>query len=463
MQKTVSSNPMEKTTSICCAQNASEKDDKGGGLCLEDRISGLPDVILVSILSLLTMKEAGRSSLLSKRWRYVWTYITDLNFDASHIIYGLELEDKELEEGRPFYLSWVNQVLNSFNGPCIDQFRVQFDLDKTCRFDIDNWVNFAIEKRVKRLDLDLFQPGRTTEGYNFPDTDRITNHLHSLSLGFTRCNSLTNLLLKDVNVTGQVLEDFLTNCPFLEQLSVANSECLVNLKVHSLKLKRLEITYCDNVESIEISAMNLVSFNYSGPKISQPFKNVNELVELNIGGDYYDYLIYNFFEISSYLSHLESLTLTMTSVENGIKFAKFPVFDKLKQLELKIYVTSEYQSLLVFALLIEACPFLNKFVLQLELLKRKQQRIRQSFASRPHQYLKVVEFIGFVGRTNDAELAMYLIKNAVVLEKITFDSHKPFLIGTPWEHEDTKERKAARKRAKHFRKKLPAGVALVIL
>ncbi|XP_059657266.1 F-box protein At5g03100-like isoform X2 [Cornus florida] len=414
MQKTVSSNPMEKTTSICCAQNASEKDDKGGGLCLEDRISGLPDVILVSILSLLTMKEAGRSSLLSKRWRYVWTYITDLNFDASHIIYGLELEDKELEEGRPFYLSWVNQVLNSFNGPCIDQFRVQFDLDKTCRFDIDNWVNFAIEKRVKRLDLDLFQPGRTTEGYNFPDTDRITNHLHSLSLGFTRCNSLTNLLLKDVNVTGQVLEDFLTNCPFLEQLSVANSECLVNLKVHSLKLKRLEITYCDNVESIEISAMNLVSFNYSGPKISQPFKNVNELVELNIGGDYYDYLIYNFFEISSYLSHLESLTLTMTSVE-------------------------------------------------LELLKRKQQRIRQSFASRPHQYLKVVEFIGFVGRTNDAELAMYLIKNAVVLEKITFDSHKPFLIGTPWEHEDTKERKAARKRAKHFRKKLPAGVALVIL
>ncbi|XP_059657256.1 putative F-box/LRR-repeat protein At3g18150 [Cornus florida] len=310
------------------------------------------------------MKEDG-SSLLSKRWRYVWTYITDLNFDASHIIYGLELEDKELEEGRPFYLSWVNQVLNSYNGPTIDQFIVQFDLDETCRFDIDNWVNFANEKRVKRLDLDLFQFGRTTEGYNFPDTDQITNHLHSLSLGFTRCNSLTNLLLKDVNVTGQVLEDFLTNCPFSEQLSVAKSECLVNLKVHSLKLKRLEITYCFNVESIEISAMNLVSFNYFGPKISQPFKTVKELVELNIGGDYYDYLIYNFFEISSYLSHLESLTLNMTSVENSIEFAKFPVFDKLKQLELKIVVTSKHQSLLVFAHLIEACPFLNKFVLRL--------------------------------------------------------------------------------------------------
>ncbi|XP_059658960.1 putative F-box/LRR-repeat protein At3g18150 [Cornus florida] len=215
------SNPMEKTTSICCAQNASEKDDRGGWLYLEDRNSGLPDVILVSILSLLTMKEAGRSSLLSKRWRYTLTYITALNFDASHIIYGLELEDKKLEVERPLYLSWVNQVLNSYNGPSTDRFRVQFDLNGTSRFDLDNWV---IEQRVKRLDLDLI-----------------------------------------------------------------NSE-------------------------------------------------------------------FNWFNFATNRSSMRA---------NGIEFAKFPVFDKLKQLELKICVTSEHQSLLVFALLIEACPFLNKFVLQI--------------------------------------------------------------------------------------------------
>ncbi|XP_059657281.1 F-box/LRR-repeat protein At2g42730-like isoform X3 [Cornus florida] len=394
-------------------EKTSEKVDKGG-LCLEDHISGLPDVVIVSILSLLTMKEAGRTSLLSKRWRYMWTHITGLNFDALHVIYEVLLGNKELEVERPLYLSWVNQVLKLYNGPSIDQFRVQFDLDESCRFDIDNWVNFAIEKRVKRLELD-FPVSWGSTGYNFPDTGRITNHLHSLSLGFTICNSLTNLLLAHVNVTGQVLEYFLTNCPFLEQLSVEASDCLVNLKVPnvSIKLKCLEIIYCHYVESIEISAMNLVSFKYFGPKIGLPFKNLQEPVEMYIGGEYCKYLIYNFLGISSYLSQLESLTLHMNSI-------------KLQ---------------------------LSKFV------RRKRRR----FTSRPHQYLKVVEFIGFAGLAIDVELAMYLIKSAVMLEKITFDPRNPLLIGSPWEFMETKEKKTARKRAKYLGTKLPAGVALVIL
>ncbi|XP_059657224.1 uncharacterized protein LOC132303811 [Cornus florida] len=171
-----------------------------------------------------------------------------------------------------------------------------------------------MEKRVKRLELDLAELtdySREEEDYNFPDPDGIANHLHSLSLGFTSCNSLTNLLLTHVNVTGQDLEYFITNFPNLEQLYVKESDALVNLKVPdlALKLKRLEITFCFNVESIEISATNLVSFKYFGPKIRLPFKNVESPVDLYIGGEYCTYLIYKFLDISSYLSQLESLAL----------------------------------------------------------------------------------------------------------------------------------------------------------
>ncbi|XP_059658985.1 F-box/FBD/LRR-repeat protein At1g16930-like [Cornus florida] len=170
------------------------------------------------------MKEAARTSLFSKRWRYMWTHITRLNFDASHIIDAILLGDKEVATERPLYLSWVNQVLKSHNDSIIDEFKVQFDLDETCRFDIDNWLNFAMEKRVRNLALDLTESTECTreedENYNFSDT----NHLHSLSIGFSNCNSLTNLLFSHVNVTGQVLQYFLINYPFLEQLSVEESE-----------------------------------------------------------------------------------------------------------------------------------------------------------------------------------------------------------------------------------------------
>ncbi|XP_059658943.1 FBD-associated F-box protein At4g10400-like [Cornus florida] len=422
--------------------------DNERGSCLEDRISGLPDALLISILSLLTMKEAGRTSLLSKRWRYMWTYITALNFDALHIIYGLKLGDKRLDVERPLYLSWVNQVLKSYNGPSLDEFRVQFDLDETCRFDINNWVNFAMEKRVKRLDLDVSNIEHRTrkeEDYIY----HITNHPR----GFTSYNSLTNLQLKYVNVTGQVLEYFLTNCPFLEQLTVHKSDGLVNLKVSelSLKLTRLAITDCYNVESIEISAMNLVSFKYYGPKISLPFKNVPPPVEMFIGGEYCDNLICNFLEFSSYLS-LESLTLHLAYYdENSIEDVKFPVFNKLKQLEL-IISAGDNESLTVLVPLIE-----------LQWFKTAVRRKLESVEICPLQYLKVVEFVGWVGRPIDTELATYLIKSAVMLEKITFDPRKPYLIGTPWEFMETKGKRAARKRAEKLRKKLPPGAAFVIL
>ena len=48
----------------------------------EDCISLLPDDILVSILSCLSLKEAVLSSCLSRRWWYLWTGITGLDFAA---------------------------------------------------------------------------------------------------------------------------------------------------------------------------------------------------------------------------------------------------------------------------------------------------------------------------------------------------------------------------------------------
>ncbi|KAK4719222.1 hypothetical protein R3W88_017560 [Solanum pinnatisectum] len=46
-----------------------------------DWISQLPDSVIVQILSLLTVTDACKTTILSKRWQYLWTYIDSLNFD----------------------------------------------------------------------------------------------------------------------------------------------------------------------------------------------------------------------------------------------------------------------------------------------------------------------------------------------------------------------------------------------
>ena len=44
-------------------------------------IDNLPDPILQHILSYLSTKNAIRTSILSKRWKYLWTSIPKLDFD----------------------------------------------------------------------------------------------------------------------------------------------------------------------------------------------------------------------------------------------------------------------------------------------------------------------------------------------------------------------------------------------
>ena len=49
---------------------------------LVDRLIELPDDVLVSMLSPLSLREAATTSILSRRWRYVWAFTMSLDFDA---------------------------------------------------------------------------------------------------------------------------------------------------------------------------------------------------------------------------------------------------------------------------------------------------------------------------------------------------------------------------------------------
>lgn len=72
-----------------------EQDIHGNSKCL----GSLPDVVIRHILSFLPTKDAVRTSVLSKRWEFLWTSIPTLDF---HLI---------LPAKRTDFMNFVERVL----------------------------------------------------------------------------------------------------------------------------------------------------------------------------------------------------------------------------------------------------------------------------------------------------------------------------------------------------------------
>lgn len=298
----------------------------------EDGLSLLPNDILVSILCRLTLKEAVSTSCLSRRWRYLWTLISSLDFDADDKLNKIAAEPKSKSCERSKYINWVNRVVRKYGGltldtsKTLDAFRICFDLDKGSKAAVDNWVKFAVAKRTQKLELDLLENGETLRqpqrNYTFPykllsqsrgsSSRQSYSNIPRMPLGTNMgLKALKVLSLKCVNVNDEALQYFLFNCPLLQCLSIHGSGDLVNVKVtgKSLALKSFEIVFCLGIKSIEIYDTNLVSFSYLGAKINLLINNVPRLDEVSIGQGYSGLENKVIGQLSSCLYQLEILTL----------------------------------------------------------------------------------------------------------------------------------------------------------
>ncbi|CAK9138649.1 unnamed protein product [Ilex paraguariensis] len=127
---------------------SSRRDDHN----LEDRISLLPDEILILVVLLLSLNEAAITSVLSRRWRCVWAFTTRLHFDALETFFSAKLIKRE----RRKYVNWVNHIVISINFIS----------------DIDKWLKFELARRVNRLVLDFsldpHSTGNCRLSYTFP-------------------------------------------------------------------------------------------------------------------------------------------------------------------------------------------------------------------------------------------------------------------------------------------------------
>ncbi|KAL8263057.1 hypothetical protein R6Q59_024406 [Mikania micrantha] len=197
-----------------------------------DMINSLPANVIESILCLLPFKEAVRTSIICREWRYHWTKVPNLEFIEDVNKASLSDDDERLSmtsQAKLKFLSAINQVMSMHQGP-IHEFSLSMYVRGPC-VEIDKIIDhLSINSTVKTLALDM-------SGYWLPES---FSSLHKLTDLYLRCcrldaqpifngfPMLARLYMKNVITTKNMLILFLSRCPLLKSVRLPASVGLLS-------------------------------------------------------------------------------------------------------------------------------------------------------------------------------------------------------------------------------------------
>ncbi|KAM6546965.1 hypothetical protein CsatB_027701 [Cannabis sativa] len=254
----------------------------------DDIISRLPDALIIHILSFLPTEHVVRTSILSKRWRFIWYSVPTLFF-SENLNYPInwrqdynlfKFYNNCLKHRKRFKHLIVNSDITSF----------KLDIDgyyQTSKAGfVDKWLAFAVENKVKEMYLSI---GQEVDGdcdflqfyYCLPKILDNARYLTILELNGVLLDtshsfsfpSLKALSMENVYHSPSAEEDgvvkFLLGCPSLEKLQLREYEFLgidVLYRLQSLSLKFMEIIFKNlgDYTQIQVEAINLESLVVEG-------------------------------------------------------------------------------------------------------------------------------------------------------------------------------------------------------
>ncbi|KAJ0744980.1 putative F-box domain, leucine-rich repeat domain superfamily, F-box-like domain superfamily [Helianthus annuus] len=206
-------------------------------------ISTLPQTVIENILCFLPIREAARTSILSREWRYKWTTIPKLEFGSSTLSKGKNKEKlpsdiasarKNMDE-RCKLFNAIHQVLLMRQGP-IHKFT--FHSNKSYRFYELDQIIFHLSRKhtVKNLTLALDY----MYSYKLPLCAFSMHQLKDLDLHYVVIDhqpivsvfgSLRSLSLIKVKISTKALFHLLSNCPSLKRFTllgfIGHKDCTI--------------------------------------------------------------------------------------------------------------------------------------------------------------------------------------------------------------------------------------------
>ncbi|KAK7258384.1 hypothetical protein RIF29_23958 [Crotalaria pallida] len=300
---------------------------------VHDHIGKLPDDLLSYILTFLNVKKAIGTKLVSREWRDLSLYISNLVLDSTLININVEddhlLEDITLPQKYQF-VERVNRVLNTIKLHKPLALTIRFPLGHPFSLYIDNWVSLAIEMKCEKIDLEFkfatLDDDDDDEKYNFPCHLLLSNkksHLKRLSLYECQFNPNQEIAeklvtLKSISLVMVLMEEnkldlILSSCSNLEFLELIDCDILTSLCIchQDLGLKHLVVIAMLVEANIVLSIPNLEIFRFAGCLEDITFSRMNHLksVDLDIDKSYQKGFCQLLDELSGNAPCLETLFL----------------------------------------------------------------------------------------------------------------------------------------------------------
>ncbi|XP_024160780.1 F-box protein At4g22280 isoform X2 [Rosa chinensis] len=203
---------------------------------VRDRISELPDLVLIHIVSFLETKYAVRTSILSTRWKGIWAFSPNLDF-----------RDR-FTKNKAGFVDFVDRVL-IFRDTDIQKFRLE--CSNVGDFShIYSWIRTAVRQNVVEVDLNF--GSNRDQVYELPDSLFMCKSLEVLKVvsgcitfdpPSQRFPSLKVLDACLYHPNNDSMEKLFSCCPALEYLSIRATigDEVLNFKVSAPELKTFKV------------------------------------------------------------------------------------------------------------------------------------------------------------------------------------------------------------------------------
>uniref|UniRef100_A0A251S347 Putative F-box domain, Leucine-rich repeat domain, L domain-like protein n=1 Tax=Helianthus annuus TaxID=4232 RepID=A0A251S347_HELAN len=183
-----------------------------------DIISTLPQNIIEDILTRMPLRNALRTSVLSKKWRYTWRGMPKLVFTNNMVTVSSDHLCLQLKKYK--LISAIFHVLLLHKGPEILKFHCSF-------------VNLHMESEFAQIISYLARENTVKQLFIFSDNRSFklpvsffalqgleVVHLEKCTLEppltFNGVSSLTSMTFQNVEVSAQMLQCFISKCPLLQ-------------------------------------------------------------------------------------------------------------------------------------------------------------------------------------------------------------------------------------------------------